>query len=216
MKMKRIQLLVIALAVLMVLTACSTKQSDNSNSKSGTKETPQESKTSDTNKKLAKLYTKVLDNVDNYDFGQTEGLQVLGYEYALVNMKGIDIPLLFVSQRTDFGISAIRIFSANENFDKEIMSDEFISVGAAGRGGFRGRMSLNENQEALTYVYFSSGSGAATAQEITPVIKDNVIHLQEKVFWEGRIDQLPEQNTSQIEFHDISDRTIIEDLASKK
>ena len=102
MKMKRIQLLVIALAVLMVLTACSTKQSDNSNSKSGTKETPQESKTSDTNKKLAKLYTKVLDNVDNYDFGQTEGLQVLGYEYALVNMKGIDIPLLFVSQRTDF------------------------------------------------------------------------------------------------------------------
>lgn len=216
MKKKRIQLLVIALAILMALTACSTKQSDNSNSKSETKETQQESKTYDTNKKLAKLYTKVLDNVDKYDFGQTEGLQILGYEYALVNMKGIDTPLLFVSQRTDFGISAIRIFSANENFDKEIMSDEFISVGAAGRGGFRGSMSLNENQEALTYVYFSSGSGAATAQEITPVIKEDVINLQEKVFWEGRIDQLPEQNTSEIEFHDISDRTIIEDLASKK
>ena len=216
MKNKRIKLLVIALAILMALTACSTKQSDNSNSKSETKETQQESKTSDANKKLAKLYTKVLDNVDNYDFGDTSGVQILGYEYALVNMKGIDIPLLFVSQRTDFGISAIRIFSTNENFDKEIMSDEFISVGAAGRGGFRGGITLNENQEALTYVYFSSGSGAATAQEITPVIKDDVINLQEKVFWEGRIDQLPEQKTSEIEFHDISDRTIIEDLESKK
>lgn len=218
MKMKRIKLLVIALAILMALTACSTKQSDNSNSKSETKEAQQESKTSDTNKKLAKLYNQVLDNVDSYTFCEWDDDIKFSYRYALVKLNHLDFPLLLISADSDSdGMSYIKAFYPKDDTIKEILSSDLENVGV-GSGGFRGSISQNANHDNLIFSAFLSGTGASSTEEIKPIIKNNELVIEKNVVWEGRLDQKPDLNIteSDIIYSDISDRKMIEDLESKK
>lgn len=219
MKMKRIQLLVIALAILMALTACSTKQSDNSNSKSETKEAQQESKISDTNKKLAKLYNQVLDNVDSYTFFECDDDIKFSYRYALVKLNHLDFPLLLVSADSDSdGMSYIKAFYPKDDTIKEILSSDLENVGVASAGGFRGSISQNANHDNLIFSALMSGTGDSSTEEIKPIIKNNELVIEKNVIWEGRFDQQPDLNIteSDIIYSDISDRRMIEDLASKK
>ena len=172
---------------------------------------------SEINIKLSNLYNKVLDDIDSYTFEENAEQGDINYTYSLVNMNDSDIPQLIVAQNNiEYGLSYIKVFHSNDNFTKAITSDEVIQIGVASAGGFRGFLAQNEDLNGLDYITVSSGTGEGFKEEIiASVDKDNLI-LQRDTVWEGSINELPDANTSDIDFIDIVDRNKLDDLATIK
>ena len=223
MKTKSIQIISLIIAVLILISACSTKPNP-SPTKTPVEKTSQsdtdknEEKTNPTNnyKKLSNLYTNILNNINSYSFtdASEEENTNCTYTYALVNMNESDIPQLIVAQNTGNGLSYVKVFSPNNDFTKEITSNEILTIGAASAGGFRAGITQNEKFDALIYTEISSGTGDVTTEQITSSIENDNLKIKRTAFWKGKIDNLPETNFPEIKFHDISDRKSIEKLAS--
>lgn len=134
-------------------------------------------------------------------------------------MNHLDFPLLLVSADSDSdGMSYIKAFYPKDDTIKEILSSDLETVGVASAGGFRGSISQNANHDNLIFSALMSGTGDSSTEEIKPIIKNNELVIEKNVIWEGRFDQQPDLNIteSDIIYSDISDRRMIEDLASKK
>lgn len=230
---KSILIFILGLAFFLSITACSKKpvetsseasevsrvstESVSSSSEATSSEAPKEPiDPSAANKKLAVIYTKVLDSIDSYSFGEFTDNENVTYRYALVNMNSSDYPQLLVSQDISYGISNIKFFAANDAMTKEVTSEESIPVGVARTGGFRGNVLQNENHDALGYWSFSSGNGDAQAESITCSVEKDALHLIRKITASGKIDTLPKEKGSEIEFIDIQDRTMLENLSAVK
>lgn len=172
---------------------------------------------SENNIRLSSLYNKVLDNIDAYTFIEDIQEANIDYSYALVNMNDSDIPQLIVAQNNnEYGLSYIKVFHSNDNFTKALTSDEVIQIGVASAGGFRGFLTQNENLNGLDYITFSSGTSQGFKEEIVASVdKDNLL-LQRDLVWEGLISELPNANTSDVDFIDINDRSKLQGLASIK
>lgn len=172
---------------------------------------------SENNIRLSSLYNKVLDNIDAYTFVEDIQEANMDYSYALVNMNDSDIPQLIVAQNNnEYGLSYIKVFHPNDNFTKALTSDEVIQIGVASAGGFRGFLAQNKDLNGLDYITVSSGTSQGFKEEIiASVDKDNLI-LQRDTLWEGLISELPNANTSDVNFIDINDRSKLQDLASIK
>ena len=218
----------LALVLLLGLTACQEKEQiveedshlvdqdkDKEYEKDLSKETKEEKNPSEINEKLAKLYNKVLDDIDSYEFIDIEEGKY-SYSYALVKTDDADYPKLLLAQNTDYGISYLKFFSVNDNITDIVYDDEMISIGVAPSGGFRGFISQNSNLDALIYTTFMSGTGEGSQEKITTSIEDASLKLEKEVIWEGRIDTLDPDDSTEIEFSEIDDRDKIYDLASIK
>ena len=168
------------------------------------------------NKKIEDIYTKVLDNIDTYTFVEYGEEGNVTYSYDLVNTNSSDIPQLVVAQNTDYGLANIKIFSPNDDFTKEITSDEIYPIGVASAGGFRADITQSENRDALLYTSISAGTGVETKEKIITSIGNDNLELQSEVIWEGLIDSMAEDNSFKIDFTDIAGRKKIESLANTK
>lgn len=228
---KSIQIISLIIAVLILTTACSTKPNPRSTktsveqasetsveqtSKSNTDKNKEKTNATNNHKKLSNLYTKILNNINSYSFTDTleEENTNCTYTYALVNMNESDIPQLIVAQNTDYGLSYVKFFSSNNDFTKEITSNEILTIGVTSAGGFRAGITQNEKLDALIYTEISSGTGDVTREEITSSIENDNLKIERTATWEGKFDNLPETNFPEIKFNDISDRKSIEKLAS--
>ena len=174
----------------------------------------EEKNPSECNEKLAKLYNKVLDEIDSYEFQDLEDGKYT-YSYALVKTDESDYPQLLASQDTEYGLSYLKLFVANDDFTDVLYDDDddLISVGVASAGGFRGFIGQNSDYDALIYTTFMSGTGVGQEEKITTAVEDETLKLEREVIWEGRIDTKAQDDTSEIEFIEIEDRDKIYDLA---
>ncbi|MDO5018627.1 MAG: hypothetical protein Q4E02_04940 [Lagierella massiliensis] len=219
MNKKQIQIGFIALAVLISSTACAPKQTTGSTEvtvepTTTTDISKEEPESTEDYKKLSNLYSSVLDNINSYKFTDSSEGENINYTYALVNMNESDTPELLVSENTEYGLSNVKIFSSNDDFTKEITSDEVLTTGVAGTGGFRGGLTQNESRNALIYTNFSSGTGDLTREEITSLVESDNLELKRTITWEGNINDSPVDKFFEIEFVDIANRKILETLAS--
>lgn len=193
------------------------KSNENDKNINETSDVEEKEDLSENNIRLSSLYNKVLDNIDAYTFIEDIQEANIDYSYALVNMNDSDIPQLIVAQNNnEYGLSYIKVFHSNDNFTKALTSDEVIQIGVASAGGFRGSLTQNENLNGLDYITFSSGTSQGFKEEIVASVdKDNLL-LQRDLVWEGLISELPNANTSDVDFIDINDRSKLQDLASIK
>lgn len=221
MNKKLVKIIPITLCMFLTFTSCSEKANKISSEvsvaiqKESTEATEEKQiDKRENNKKIADIYTKVLDNIDTYSFVEYGEEGSVTYSYDLVNTNSSDIPQLVVAQNTDYGLANIKIFSANNDFTKEITSDETYPIGFASAGGFRADITQSENRDALLYTSISAGTGVATKEKITTSIEDDNLELQSEDIWEGLIDSMAEDNSIKINFTDIADRKKIENLAN--
>lgn len=225
MNKKIIKISSIALALSLSLTACSGKFDKSSEDGSETKQAEvaadkedkvkEDKKSNENNQKLSHLYNKILDNIDSYEFSDVEEGKYT-YSYALVKTDKSDYPGLLVGQDTDYGLSYLKLFTANDDFTGEYITDEFLTTGVAAAGGFRGMISQNADYDALIYTTFMSGTGEGQQEKITTSITDDALKFDREVIWEGRIDKLGSDDSKEIEFFKIEDRDKINDLAKIK
>ena len=197
---KKIALLSIVFILALSLGAC----------KSQDKETKEEVKVESLNEKIAKAYSQVLDKADKYDY-QDEGQEAREYEYAIVKMDGEKIPQLLLSKNSD--LRYVKVFSYNEKEEKAIECSESIVYGAAGVGGFRGDIMSRSDYKGLEYIETSSGTGDTSVENIS--IENGQLKRETK--WEGRYDQMPEDDSTQeIVWSKINDKSQLEKLAGKE
>ncbi|MBF1053236.1 MAG: SH3 domain-containing protein [Peptostreptococcus sp.] len=197
---KKIALLSIVSILALSLGAC----------KSQDKETKEEVKVESLNEKIAKAYSQVLDKADKYDY-QDEGQEAREYEYAIVKMDGEKIPQLLLSKNSD--LRYVKVFSYNEKEEKLIECSEAIVYGASGRGGFRGAIMSRSDYKGLEYIETSSGTGDTSIENIS--IENGQLKRETK--WEGRYDQMPEDDSTQeIVWSKINDKSQLEKLAGKE
>lgn len=225
MNKKLIKISSLALALSLSIAACSEKSGkDTENSSEISQEDLQASKEekveeeknlSENNEKLAKLYNKVLDEVDSYKFSGIEEGEFT-YSYALVKTDKADYPQLLVAEDSDYGISYLKLFSPNEDFTDVFHDEDPISIGVAPAGGFRGMISQNSAYDALIYTTFMSGTGEGQQEKITTSVEDKILKLDREVIWEGRIDTLAPDDSKEIEFFEVDDRDKLNDLAKIK
>lgn len=168
------------------------------------------------NKKLSKLYQDVLDHLDHYEFNKDAKPEDVHYSYALAWMTPSDTPQLLVSQQSKFGMSYLKVFSANDDYSQVLVNDDIIQVGAAPAGGFRGDVSQSEKDHALIYTSFSSGSGQASVEKLTLVPQKNKLEVKKETLWEGIISDLSpdDYKSTALNFVDISDKSSLEELLS--
>ena len=164
------------------------------------------------NEKLAKLYNKVLDEIDSYEFQDLEEGKYT-YSYALVMTDKSDYPQLLASQDTEYGLSYLKLFKVNDEFTELLHDDELMSIGVASAGGFRGFIGQNADYDALIYTTFMSGTGQGQEEKITTAVEDETLKLEREVIWEGRIDTKAQDDSKEIEFYEIEDRDKLYDLA---
>lgn len=197
---KKIALLSIVFILALSLRAC----------KSQDKETKEEVKVESLNEKIAKAYSQVLDKADKYDY-QDEGQEAREYEYAIVKMDGEKIPQLLLSKNSD--LRCVKVFSYNEKEEKLIECSESIVYGAAGVGGFRGDIMSRSDYKGLEYIETSSGTGDTSVENIS--IENGQLKRETK--WEGRYDQMPEDDSTQeIVWSKINDKSQLEKLTGKE
>lgn len=197
---KKLSLLAVVLLLALSLGAC----------KSQDKETKEEVRVESLNEKIAKAYSQVLDKADKYDY-QDEGQEAREYEYAIVKMDGEKIPQLLLSKNS--GLRYVKVFSYNEKEGKPIECSESIVYGAAGVGGFRGDIMSRSDYKGLEYIETSSGTGDTSVENIS--IENGQLKRETK--WEGRYDQMPNDDTSQeIVWSKINDKSQLEKLAGKE
>lgn len=197
---KKLSLLAVVLLLALSLGAC----------KSQDKETKEEVRVESLNEKIAKAYSQVLDKADKYDY-QDEGQEAREYEYAIVKMDGEKIPQLLLSKNSD--LRYVKVFSYNEKEEKPIECSESIVYGAAGVGGFRGDIMSRSDYKGLEYIETSSGTGDTSVENIS--IENGQLKRETK--WEGRYDQMPNDDTSQeIVWSKINDKSQLEKLAGKE
>lgn len=197
---KKLSLLAVVLLLALSLGAC----------KSQDKETKEEVKVESLNEKIAKAYSQVLDKADKYDY-QDEGQEAREYEYAIVKMDGEKIPQLLLSKNSD--LRYVKVFSYNEKEEKLIECSEAIVYGAAGVGGFRGDIMSRSDYKGLEYIETSSGTGDTSVENIS--IENGQLKRETK--WEGRYDQMPEDDSTQeIAWSKIDDKSQLEKLTGKE
>ncbi len=197
---KKLSLLAVVLLLALSLGAC----------KSQDKETKEEVKVESIDEKIAKAYSQVLDKADKYDY-QDEGQEAREYEYAIVKMDGEKIPQLLLSKNSE--LRYVRVFSYNEKEEKLIECSESIVYGAAGVGGFRGDIMSRSDYKGLEYIETSSGTGDTSVENIS--IENGQLKRETK--WEGRYDQMPNDDTSQeIVWSKINDKSQLEKIAGKE
>lgn len=197
---KKIALLSIVFILALSLGAC----------KSQDKETKEEVKVESLNEKIAKAYSQVLDKADKYDY-QDEGQEAREYEYAIIKMDGEKIPQLLLSKNSE--LRYVKVFSYNEKEEKLIECSESIVYGAAGVGGFRGDIMSRSDYKGLEYIETSSGTGDTSVENIS--IENGQLKRETK--WEGRYDQMPEDDSTQeIVWSKINDKSQLEKLAGKE
>lgn len=141
MNKKLVKIIPITLCMFLTFTSCSEKENKISSEvsvaiqKEATEATEEKQiDKSKNNKKIADIYTKVLDNIDTYTFVEYGEEGNITYSYDLVNTNSSDIPQLVVLQNTDYGLANIKIFSPDDAFTKEITSDEIYPIGVASAG----------------------------------------------------------------------------------
>lgn len=236
--------LLISLTFLLSLTACSSEQEttledkhltesandksseDNEESKGNEEiEDNEESKDAEENpaaqedenlEKVKQVYTSVLDNMNPEKFNpatKDDGFNCT-YTYSLVKLNNLDYPLLLVYQDYDYGISDVKFYYPSKDFTKELNSDEIVPVGVASAGGFRGDIGLSESKDTLSYFCVSSGTGDSSIDDIRIELGDENLNVQIKPAWKGKFDDMPESNTSPIDFTEISDRTAIDNIST--
>lgn len=236
--------LLISLTFLLSLTACSSEQEttledkhltesandksseDNEESKGNEEsEDNEESKDAEENpaaqedenlEKVKQVYTSVLDNMNPEKFNpatKDDGFNCT-YTYSLVKLNNLDYPLLLVYQDYDYGISDVKFYYPSKDFTKELSSDEIVPVGVASAGGFRGDIVLSESKDTLSYFCVSSGTGDSSIDDIRIELGDENLNVQIKPAWKGKFDDMPESNTSPIDFTEISDRTAIDNIST--
>lgn len=236
--------LLISLTFLLSLTACSSEQEttledknltesandksseDNEESKGNEEsEDNEESKDAEENpaaqedenlEKVKQVYTSVLDNMNPEKFNpatKDDGFNCT-YTYSLVKLNNLDYPLLLVYQDYDYGISDVKFYYPSKDFTKELSSDEIVPVGVARAGGFRGDIGLSESKDTLSYFCVSSGTGDSSIDDISFELGDENLNVQIKPAWKGKFDDMPESNTSPIDFTEISDRTAIDNISA--
>lgn len=197
---KKLSLLAVVLLLALSLGAC----------KSQDKETKEEVKVESLNEKIAKAYSQVLDKADKYDY-QDEGQEAREYEYAIVKMDGEKIPQLLLSKNSE--LRYVRVFSYNEKEEKLIEFSEAIVYGASGRSGFRGAILTRTDYNGLNYIMTLGGTGQTTLEKIS--IENGQLKYETK--WEGRYDQMPEDDSTQeIVWSKINDKSQLEKLAGKE
>lgn len=197
---KKLSLLAVVLLLALSLGAC----------KSQDKETKEEVKVESLDEKIAKAYSQVLDKADKYDY-QDEGQEAREYEYAIVKMDGEKIPQLLLSKNSD--LRYVKVFSYNEKEEKLIECSESIVYGAAGVGGFRGDIMSRSDYKGLEYIETSSGTGDTSVENIS--IENGQLKRETK--WEGRYDQMPEDDSTQeIVWSKINDKSQLEKLTGKE
>lgn len=197
---KKLSLLAVVLLLALSLGAC----------KSQYKETKEEVKVESLDEKIAKAYSQVLDKADKYDY-QDEGQEAREYEYAIVKMDGEKIPQLLLSKNSD--LRYVKVFSYNEKEEKLIECSESIVYGAAGVGGFRGDIMSRSDYKGLEYIETSSGTGDTSVENIS--IENGQLKRETK--WEGRYDQMPEDDSTQeIVWSKINDKSQLKKLAGKE
>jgi bacterial SH3 domain protein len=197
---KKLSLLAVVLLLALSLGAC----------KSQDKETKEEVKVESLNEKIAKAYSQVLDKADKYDY-QDEGQEAREYEYAIVKMDGEKIPQLLLSKNSD--LRYVKVFSYNEKEEKLIECSEAIVYGASGRSGFRGAILTRTDYNGLNYIMTLGGTGQTTLEKIS--IENGQLKYETK--WEGRYDQMPEDDSTQeIVWSKINDKSQLEKLAGKE
>lgn len=116
-------------------------------------------------------YRGVIEKAAEYDYGKGEGEQTLGYKYALVNMQSGDtVPTLLLAQTTDFGVDYVRVFRFDPETGKVLElvlpGEEVLRQGAAGRGGFRGEISVLDDGSGLCASEFYSTTGEGSMSRI--------------------------------------------------
>lgn len=197
---KKLSLLAVVLLLALSLGAC----------KSQDKETKKEVKVESLDERIAKAYKQVLDKADKYDY-QDEGQEAREYEYAIVKMDGEKIPQLLLSKNSD--LRYVKVFSYNEKEEKPIECSESIVYGAAGVGGFRGDIMSRSDYKGLEYIETSSGTGDTSVENIS--IENGQLKRETK--WEGRYDQMPEDDSTQeIVWSKINDKSQLEKIAGKE
>lgn len=163
------------------------------------------------NEKSAKLYNEVLDKITTYDFDDN-GETGREYKYAIVKMDGNDISQMLVYKKPESIVGRFRVFSYDPKGDKLIEPIEVIGYGVAGAGGFRGEVRTNDDAMGLYYEELTSGTGDSVVMNIK--IKDNSLNTE--TVWEGKYDNMPSnENTKEIKWVDISDRSELSKLAGK-
>lgn len=227
MNKKLIKISSLTLALALSLAACSEKPNENTEDSSEIvqkedvadekkeEKVEEEKNPSENNEKLAKLYNKVLDEIDSYKISGIEDGEFT-YSYALVKTDQADYPQLLVAEETDFGISYLKLFTANDDFTDVFHDEDPISIGVASTGGFRGMLAQNADCNALIYTTFMSGTGEGQQEKITSSVEDDILKLEREVIWEGRIDTLAPDDSKEIEFFEIDDRDKLNDLAKIK
>lgn len=173
-----------------------------------------------TEQKTARLYTKVLDEIDSYEFVSEEMLsgdsdyKFSGYRYTLTEMTGDDIPELIV-QTDSPTLATVRVFSADVTANKVIAPAETLQIGVASAGGFRGSISGTKDGKSLQYTAYNSGTGKVVTETVT--MSDG--ELKHAKVAEYRINQEPAEIKStreDLDFIPISDRSLLEKLTQGK
>ena len=165
--------------------------------------------------KAAELYAGVLDDIDSYQFlpegGNNPDWDFDGYQYTLTEITGDDIPEMLVQTNAKM-LPLVRVFAADLENNEVIAPAETLQIGVAGAGGFRGYVAGSVDGNSLYYTVFGSGTGDAVTETIT--ISDG--ELSHATAGEYQIMAKPQEIQDaevELEFVDVADRSLLEELA---
>lgn len=201
-----LSLILIGLSVAYFLEASRTPAPIDSPEKAAVELTPEQ--------KAARLYAKVLDKIDTYEFlpNSDPDAAFTGYQYALADMTGDDIPELIV--QTDGMVQWVRVFSADVQTNSVIAPINSLMKGARSAGGFRGSLSGSRNGEYLFYTVLESGTGLAGTQKVT--IDGSALKYENFAEYTiGETSPISEQEVI-LDFISTTDLSLLEQLAGGK
>lgn len=143
-----------------IITACGKKTENKpsgENSASGGGNTPN----------YIEAYNKVLDKTDKSVFSKYD-TNIIGFEYALVEMTGDETPELLLSGKSDTGVKFLKFYRYNHGKAYPLKSgnDEQLKIGISGMGGFRGTAAQKIDGSGLFLDHWKSSSGKGNRYDL--------------------------------------------------
>ena len=203
--MKKIITLLITTTLLLSLTACGTKNTENVDSQNNI---PTDVSTAETRTPVddaLDLYRIVLSQAALYQYDPYGDIPSTGnYRYALVQMQSNDtVPTLLLEQESTDYMYYMRVFKYDQNTQTVLQPTESLMEGVARSGGYRGSIGMMEDGNGLQLCEASGGSGDLHISRST--LNGNTLNTV--LQWSGKIGDTQPAGLGfiGIEWYDIGD-----------
>lgn len=167
-------LAVLLVAAVFMLGGCAQENSEDAAGQSDVVAPPEPDAAEESiGRKVADQYRFALENVQNYFSDMDASLAgSASYSYALVDMDGVEAPLLLVRASgpadTWNGTETVKVLAYDAAADAPVLYEGSLNQGIAGAGGYRGSISASGSGDGILNTEISSGTGDIVTYRVMP------------------------------------------------